>query len=129
MPLLTTAIGGLAANFLFGAFAYVGYLVVGWGDAVGEPVGTAWGRHRFAVPSLGGVPAVRSIEGSTAVFLVGSVAAMIGLSVGGFPPMTALTIGLACGIAGAAIEVISHHGLDNLTIQIGASGTAYLFLA
>ena len=37
-------------------------------------------------------------------------------------------IGIACGITGAAIEAVSYHGLDNLTVQLGASGVAWLFL-
>jgi dolichol kinase len=39
-----------------------------------------------------------------------------------------LMIGIACGITGAAIEAVSYHGLDNLTVQLGASGVAWLFL-
>ena len=33
-----------------GSYAAVGYLVAGWGDAVGEPVGTRFGRHPYRVP-------------------------------------------------------------------------------
>lgn len=128
VPLLTTALGGLASNLFFGPFAHVGYLVTGWGDAVGEPVGTAWGRHKFAVPSLAGVSAVRSLEGSAAVCIVGILAACVALSLGGLPIGSALAIGAACGIAGAGVEMISHHGLDNLTVQVAASGTAWLLL-
>src|SRR5262245_43229713 len=60
VPLVTTALGGITTNTFFPAFAYIGYLVCGWGDAVGEPVGSRWGRHRYSVPSLSGVPATRS---------------------------------------------------------------------
>jgi phytol kinase len=77
VPLITTALGGVLANVWFGAFAPVGYMVTGWGDAVGEPVGTRWGRHRYRVPSLAGVPATRSLEGSTAVLVVGTAAATV----------------------------------------------------
>jgi hypothetical protein len=41
--------------------ALVGYLVTGWGDAVGEPVGVWIGRHRFRVLSLTGIPSERPI--------------------------------------------------------------------
>jgi dolichol kinase len=47
VPLFTTAVGGILANLLFPAWAHVGYMVVAWGDAVGEPVGTRWGRHQL----------------------------------------------------------------------------------
>ena len=40
VPLVTTALGGIVTNIFFATYAFVGYLVCGWGDAVGEPVGT-----------------------------------------------------------------------------------------
>ncbi|MGH7505613.1 MAG: hypothetical protein ACRELX_08165, partial [Longimicrobiales bacterium] len=67
VPLATTAIGGVISNLLFLRYAYIGYLVCGWGDAVGEPAGTAWGRRFYSVPTLAGVRATRSVEGSAAV--------------------------------------------------------------
>lgn len=126
VPLLTTAAGGVLANLLFPQFAFVGYLVCGWGDALGEPVGTRWGAHRFRVPSLMGVPATRSLEGSTAVFLGGTAAAFLGLWAAQIPMGTAATVAVGAGLAGAAIEAISTHGLDNLTVQLAAAGAASL---
>lgn len=128
VPLLTTAAGGLAANLFFGAAAWVGYLVAGWGDAIAEPVGTRWGRHRYRVLSIGGVPATRSLEGSAAVLVVGSLAAFLGLSLAGEPLGTALGVAAACGAAGAAVEAVSNHGLDNLTVQIAAAAAARFLL-
>jgi phytol kinase len=109
---------------LFASYAFVGYLVCGWGDAVGEPVGSRWGKHKYAVPSLAGVRAQRSIEGSFAVFLTGSIAAVLGLMAAGFATDTALWGGLACGAAGAVVEAVSTHGLDNFTTQVAAAATA-----
>lgn len=126
VPLLTTMLGGIASNALFPRFAFIGYLVCGWGDAVGEPVGSRWGRHRYKVPSLSGVPAQRSLEGSAAVFITGSVASIVGFYAYGQPPEHALLIGIACGLAGAIVEAISTHGLDNLTTQIAAAAVASL---
>jgi phytol kinase len=124
IPLLTTALGGFTSNVLFPDFAYVGYLVCGWGDAVGEPVGSRWGRHFYRVPSLAGVPATRSLEGSGAVFLVGSMAAALGLLAGGYDAGHSLAIGLACGLGSAVVEAISTHGLDNFTTQLMAAALA-----
>lgn len=124
IPLLTTAVGGLAANLFFPAFAYVGYLVGGWGDAIGEPVGTRYGKHRYSVPSLAGVRATRSLEGSAAVTLMGMAAATLALLAGGHAPPVALGVGVACGLAGAAVEAVSSHGLDNLTVQVTATAVA-----
>ena len=129
VPLVTTALGGIATNSFFAIYAYVGYLVCGWGDAVGEPVGSRWGKHRYRVPSLAGVKAERSIEGSTAVFLSGSIAASIGLlTAGGLLMPTAVAVGFACGLAGAIVEAVSTHGLDNFTTQVAAAAVASLLL-
>ena len=128
VPLLTTALGGIIINLFFAKFAFIGYMVGGWGDAVGEPVGTRWGKHRYAVPSLMGVPAQRSLEGSTAVVIVSSLIAFIGLYVFHYPAPTALGTAILCGVGSAAIEAISNHGLDNLTIQVAAAGIASLVL-
>lgn len=129
IPLATTALGGVLANVFFGPTAFLGYLVGGWGDAVGEPVGTAWGRHRYSVPSLAGVPATRSLEGSAAVFVVGGLAASLGLAFTGVAPAQAVGVGFCCGAVGAAVEAVSHHGTDNLTIQLSSAGTAYFLLS
>lgn len=126
VPLLTTALGGVLSNLLVPATAWVGYLVAGWGDAVGEPVGTRWGRHRYRVPSLAGVPATRSLEGSAAVLFTGALAAAIGSVLAGLDPAAALRIGVAAGVAGALVEAVSTHGLDNLTVQVTASVVAAL---
>jgi phytol kinase len=128
VPLITTALGGVATNILFARFAYIGYLVCGWGDAVGEPVGSRWGRHVYRVPSLSGVRAKRSVEGSAAVFVVGSVAAMVGFTAAGRPPGEAVLAGTVCGLFGAAVEAVSHHGLDNFTTQVAAAFVAEVLL-
>lgn len=125
VPLVTTALGGVLANLFFPPFAHIGYLVGGWGDAVGEPVGTAWGRRRYTVPSLAGVRATRSLEGSAAVMVMGVAASFLGLLAGGVGVATASGAAAACGIVGAVVEAVSNHGLDNLTVQVAAAGTAY----
>lgn len=128
VPLATTALGGLASNLLFADAALFGYLVAGWGDAVGEPVGARWGRHPYRVPSLAGVPAARTLEGSLAVAAAGCAAALVGGVLAGLPAASAIGVALACGLAGAAVEAFSTHGLDNLTVQLAASGAAFLLV-
>lgn len=127
VPLVTTAVGGLLAAMLTGPFAMVGYLAAGWGDAVGEPVGARWGRHPYRVPSLAGVPATRTVEGSAAVFLVASLAsaaALIAIGQGASTWWAAPT----CGAVAAGVEAVSNHGLDNLTVQVVPSLAALLLL-
>jgi len=128
IPLITTALGGITSNMFFGRFSAVGYLCGGWGDAVGEPVGSRWGKHKYKCLSLAGVPATRSLEGSAAVMLVSMAAAFLALVLGGFATFTAMKIAIVCGIAGASVEAVSNHGLDNFTIQVATSATAYFFL-
>lgn len=41
----------------------------------------------------------------------------------------AVAVGALCGLAGAAVEAVSSHGLDNLTVQLPSAGVAYLLLA
>jgi phytol kinase len=129
IPLLTTAVGGVLANLFFGQWAAIGYLVGGWGDAIGEPVGSRWGRHRYNVPSMAGVAATRSLEGSAAVFVVSAGVAFLGLQAQGIPLHTAIPWALLIAGAATGVEAISTHGLDNLTIQLAAAGTAYWLAA
>lgn len=124
VPLVTTAAGGILANALFPAWAHVGYFVVAWGDAIGEPVGTRLGRHRYRVPSLAGVPTTRSLEGSAAVLAASSIAAFAAIALVRVAPSAALPAALAIGCASAVVEAFSNHGVDNLTVQLVASAVA-----
>lgn len=130
LPLLATATGGILSNIFFPQTAFIGYFVGGWGDAVGEPVGTLFGKHRYNVPTLFGVRASRSWEGSAAVVLVSAAVSLIFiLQLQDFSLVYAMGIALLCGIAAAVVEAISSHGLDNLTIQLTAAGVLHYFLA
>jgi phytol kinase len=130
VPYFATLVGGLAANILCGPVAVAGYLVTGLGDAIGEPVGTRFGAHRYRVPSLSSVPAVRSLEGSAAVFVMSGLALLAAaavspaISVDGARAWTVLLIAAVC----AAVEAVSPHGWDNLTLQIVPTILAGLWL-
>ena len=128
IPLITTALGGLFSNIFFGKIAAVGYIVSGWGDAVGEPVGATWGNHPYRVPSIAGVPAIRTLEGSGAVLFFGILGAFFVLLGMGYSWGYAIFIAGIAGCVGALVEAISNHGLDNFTVQIFASLTAYLLV-
>ncbi len=125
IPMVTTALGGLIASLWTGPFASVGYLAAGWGDAVGEPAGKRWGRHPYRVPSLFGVPATRTLEGSFAVFLASTAGCGLALAAMGH---TEWWIPLLCGAVSAVTEALSHHGLDNFTVQVVPSAVAFLLL-
>lgn len=120
VPYATTLVGGLAANIFFGPVAVAGYLVTGLGDAIGEPVGTRWGRHPYRVPSLASVPATRSLEGSAAVLLMSAVALVLAAALS--PPIILSSHGwlkiLVIAVASAGVEAVSPHGWDNATMQL-----------
>jgi phytol kinase len=131
VPYLATLIGGVASNLAFGPVAIAGYLVTGLGDAIGEPVGTMFGKHVYSVRSLSSVPATRSLEGSTAVFVMSAVALVLAAAVS--PQITLGPYGaakvLAIAAASALVEAVSPHGWDNLTMQIIPSALAWAWLA
>jgi phytol kinase len=120
VPCLATLAGGLASSMLFGSFAVAGYLVAGLGDAIGEPVGVRFGRHPYRVPSLASVPAIRTWEGSAAVFAASTAAIAVAVALSpelAFRAWHVLAVpglGLAC----AGVEAFSPHGWDNATMQV-----------
>jgi phytol kinase len=124
-----TAAGGMISNILFGKLAVVGYVVTGWGDAVGEPVGTRWGNHRYRVPTLTGIKCHRSLKGSLAV-LVASLAGSFPVLYFGFylPLNTAFIVALIVAVISTLAEALTFHSLDNLTLQVAATGSALFLL-
>lgn len=128
LPLFSTALGGLLGAVAVGEFVVVGFLVCGWGDALGELVGVKWGRHRYRVPFGRGRGHTRSLEGSISVFLAGALGGSIALAFLGIGFQEVVQVGLICGLVGAVVEAVSSHGTDNLFMQLGATLTAWWFL-
>lgn len=118
VPLLCTAVGGVLAEIIAGPLVCISYLVVGWGDAVGEPVGIRWGKHRYRISAWGLLAAARSWEGSASVFVASSVAATVGLMLVGVTGPAIVGAAFLLGVAATAIEAVSPHGLDNLTLLV-----------
>ena len=119
-PYLATLVGGLLANQLFPQTVGFGYLVAGLGDAVAEPVGTRFGRHRYRVPTLDGTVAERSLEGSASVFIVSSVALLMCLGFSAhftLTPASGAAVVLIAGLSTVA-EAFSPHGWDNAVLQV-----------
>jgi phytol kinase len=129
-PYLATLVGGVTSNVLFDNAALVGYLVTGLGDAVGEPVGTRFGKHPYRVPSFGGISSTRSYEGSAAVFLVSLLAIVAAFGVSPelrFGRQHVFLFPILALLA-TVLEAISPHGWDNVVMQIIPSWCATLFL-
>jgi len=130
VPYFATLIGGLATNILFGPIAVVGYLVTGLGDAVGEPIGTRFGKHTYKAPCLTSVKAIRSWEGSAAVLFMSLLAILGGIALSPelqFTYPAVLTVPILA-IACACIEAVSPHGWDNATMQVVPTLLAMLLL-
>ncbi len=126
VPFITTAIGGLLNNVIFAEFALVGYLVAGWGDAIGEPVGVQLGKHKYKVPSLRNVSCTRSIEGSMAILILSAIGTYVALTlIGDISLWVMIQAALITGMATTLIEAFSPHGIDNLTTQVCAVGVCY----
>jgi len=129
IPSVVTILAVLLNRTFFGEYANLGYLVAGWGDAMGEPIGVRFGKHRYKVPTLTGIACTRSIEGSLAVFVVGSFAAIFSLvSLLGVSLPLAIAAGLVAGFGATLVESVSFHGIDNFTIQVAAVSLAYLIV-
>jgi phytol kinase len=100
--------------------AYLEYaipvLVLACADAMGAVVGKRWGRHRYEV-----VPGhYRSLEGSTAFFVVALACISLPLALGlGVDPLRALAVGLLVSVLATAYESVSVHGLDNILVPFG----------
>jgi len=128
VPYFATLIGGIAANILFGPAAAAGYLVAGWGDAVGEPAGVRFGRHTYRVPSRRSVPTCRSYEGSAAVFVASLLALAVAIAATpalSFSWHSILTVPLVAVVAALA-EAVSPHGWDNATMQLVPAFLVYM---
>jgi phytol kinase len=120
MPYLATLGGGVLSNFLFQPEIVVfGYLVTGFGDAIAEPVGTRFGRHRYRVPAFTRVKAYRSMEGSSAVLAGSYIALLTGAILSGWPVDAGLLLKFVLvALAATVVEALSPHGWDNFTIQV-----------
>lgn len=130
VPYLTTAAGGLISNFFFGASAVMGYALCGAADAIAEPVGVRFGKHKYRVPSLKKVRvAERSLEGSLSVLVVSlGFSFLFFFYIYHLPPVKAAFSSAVLSVAVVVVEAVSFHGADNLTIQVAASGLTYLLM-
>lgn len=129
-PYLATAVGGLMSNFLFGSNAIMGYVLCGSGDAVAEPVGLRFGKHRYKVLSLKEVRvSERTVEGSISIFIVSVVLSLLFFNYLYHLPLSySILSSLLISAVLVFVEAISFHGADNFTLQITASAITCLFI-
>jgi len=92
-------------------------LVLAIGDAVAALVGRRYGRHAHR---FGG--AVRSVEGSAALFLTTVVVVTSALRLlDRLPPAAALAWGLAVAALATTIEIAAQDGSDNLLLPVAVA--------
>jgi len=114
LPMVSTILGLGVSWTIFGhPFVEIGMLCVAVGDAIAEPIGVKWGKHKFKVYSLTSKTSERSLEGSLSVFF--ACALII------FFTTNNITPSLLIGFVIAIIEAISPRGTDNFTVLVGAS--------
>lgn len=120
VPYFATLTGGLISNIFFPNTVVFGYLVAGLGDAIAEPVGTRFGKHKYNVPAIRGVRAVRSLEGSGSVLIVSALAliACLALSPQFGLSGRSLLIAILIAVISTLVEAVSPHGWDNTTMQV-----------
>jgi phytol kinase len=86
-----------------------------WGDGMAEVIGRKFGRNRYTVFGH-----TRTLEGSAAFLVFGTVATWLALTVVPGAPDLSPTVALAPAVTAVAaatlIEALSIRGLDNLTI-------------
>lgn len=128
VPFLATAAAGVLDNIVFGAFASIGYLCVGWGDAIAEPFGVRFGKHKYMVRTLTGIKCQRSLEGSASVFVASTLAASLLVYSQVHDVIISCVCGVTIGAVSALVEAFSPHGGDNFTIQVAASATAFVLI-
>ncbi|MDR1093776.1 MAG: DUF92 domain-containing protein [Clostridiales bacterium] len=122
------AVLGFAAGYRL--YAMAAMLAFGWGDALAGIIGVRFGKRKFPAPLSD-----KSLAGGLAAFAA-SVAAVLAIALptlffapeqlaGGAAVDIRFALGLAlvAGTAGAAAELISRYGLDNILMP------AALFLA
>ncbi len=114
LPMFSVIFGlGFGLILFERSLVQMGMLCVAIGDAIAEPLGVRFGKHKYKVYSLTGRPSERSLEGSLAVLF--SCAAIIFITTNN--PILSLITGLIL----AFIEAISPRGTDNFTVLFVAA--------
>jgi phytol kinase len=123
---LVSLAGILLVDQLFGNrfILTLAVLLLGVGDALGEPIGVKFGKHSYSVRSIiYRQSSTRTVEGTGAVLASSFITALLGLwLLGGTSNHMVLPL-LALILAGlvAVVEAYTPHGLDNLTIPLIAA--------
>lgn len=125
LPLITGQIATYSALALVNPlYAKVAFCSMGLGDGLAEPVGLRYGRHQYSVyDPFWKVRNTKSVEGSSAVFIVSLLCCFAALHIGGIvPTLVALLVAFGYSACVTCIEACSPRGMDNmLIIGLGAA--------
>lgn len=89
----------------------------GVGDAFAALFGKAFGRHKIVLPHTG---AVKSVEGSLAMFVSSALSVLIVLLRGGLNAAGYIFIPLSGAAVCALVELVTPNGLDTITCPTAA---------
>jgi len=101
------------------------YLPIAIGDAMGEIVGSAWGKQTIKVWGIGEINR-KSKEGTAAVFLGGFIPLLLVVALNGLPPIwiaMAFVVSFCCMV----VELITPRGTDALTLPVANMIVTLLF--
>ncbi|MGL6298221.1 MAG: hypothetical protein ACRC1M_03530 [Methanobacteriaceae archaeon] len=114
LPLLCSGLWLLFALFIFPKeIAIIATLCVALGDAIAEPIGLRFGKHKYTARAIKGPSSQKSIEGSLGVFIVCTLILLVFTQ----NILLAVLLGLFLSI----VEGISPRGTDNITIPVAAA--------
>jgi len=121
LPLIATLLAATVNRVLFDPISWlVGSLVLAIGDAVAEPVGVKFGKHKYTVRGFDARYYTKSYEGSLAVFVSSAIVSYIVLH--------DYYISFIVGVVATIVEATSPHGFDNYTIHLSTCSACYLLL-
>jgi phytol kinase len=113
---------GLPALFTLsqgGALYGTALAILTFADAVAALVGTFYGKRRFTSD-----PDAKSLEGSSAFFIVSFSVCWAGLAVNGVPVLEAGLTAFTVGLLMTLLEAVAKDGLDNVLLPV----STYLLL-
>jgi len=121
-PLSTALALGLFWTAPWPVVGSAAILVMCWGDAAAAIVGRRYGRHHYVV-----LDHRRSLEGSAAMFCVGTVAVLASFFAFGAPVDSGVVVAaLITAALATLVEAVCPWGLDNLLVPATVAATLVL---
>lgn len=121
-----SAIDNLADSSYLLLFPSLIFLPITIGDALGEIIGTIWGKQKLRVWGVGEINR-KSLLGTTSVFL-GSLLPLLLIVFFNALPWQWWLMCLSIAIATTIIELVAPRGTDNFCIPVGNALTCLVFI-